>query len=123
MDYVIGKTAQTLFYYFGKHRHRFEAIIQENADPQEPMNRPHIRFNGKTLEENKERWPHAQNDALGYFLWLYCLLVRDQLVKPTIEDIETLALFPLYFQAISYWQDEDSGHWKETRKVEASSIG
>ena len=30
---------------------------------------------------------------------------------------------PLYFQAIRYWQDEDSGHWEERRKIEASSIG
>ncbi|NEQ53638.1 MAG: phosphorylase kinase [Leptolyngbya sp. SIO3F4] len=127
--YVIGevsvavKVVQTLLDYFGQHRHRFEKIIQGQADFQEPMNRPHIRFNGKTLEENEEGWPHAQNDALGYFLWLYCLLVRDELIEPTSEDVETLALFPFYFQAISYWQDEDSGHWEETRKVEASSIG
>ncbi|MEM7064698.1 MAG: glycoside hydrolase family 15 protein [Cyanobacteria bacterium P01_B01_bin.77] len=127
--YVMGetavavKTARTLLTYFGKHSHRFEAIIQEQVDPQNPMNRPHIRFNGQTLEENKERWPHAQNDALGYFLWLYCLLVGDELIEPTNEDVETLALFPFYFQAIRYWKDEDSGHWEETRKVEASSIG
>jgi phosphorylase kinase alpha/beta subunit len=39
------------------------------------------------------------------------------------SDVETLALFPLYFRAITYWQDEDSGHWEETRKISASSIG
>lgn len=127
--YVIGETAvavktvQTLLTYFSKHHQRFESIIQGQTDPQEPMNRPHIRFNGVTLEENEEGWPHAQNDALGYFLWLYCLLVRDDLIDPTAEDVETLALFPIYFQSIRYWQDEDSGHWEETRKVEASSIG
>ncbi len=120
---VAVKTVQTLLTYFGKHRHRFNAIIQGQADFQKPMNRPHIRFNGQTLEENEEDWPHAQNDALGYFLWLYCLLVRDDLIEPTSEDVETLALFPFYFQSISYWQDEDSGHWEETRKIEASSIG
>jgi hypothetical protein len=36
---------------------------------------------------------------------------------------ELLALLPLYFQTIQYWQDEDSGHWEERRKIEASSIG
>ena len=34
-----------------------------------------------------------------------------------------LALFPLYFDAVRYWEDQDSGHWEEIRKVEASSIG
>jgi len=34
-----------------------------------------------------------------------------------------LALFPRYFQAIRYWEDRDSGHWEEARKVSASSIG
>ena len=30
---------------------------------------------------------------------------------------------PEYFDAIRYWEDEDSGHWEETRKITASSIG
>ncbi len=34
-----------------------------------------------------------------------------------------MALFPLYLQTIAYWQDEDSGHWEEIRKISASSIG
>ena len=37
--------------------------------------------------------------------------------------MELLALFPKYFDAIRFWEDEDSGHWEETRKNEASSIG
>ncbi|MGK7890947.1 MAG: glycoside hydrolase family 15 protein [Leptolyngbyaceae cyanobacterium] len=127
--YVVGetdvavKTAQTLLSYFWRHRDRFDAVIQGTVDPNVVMNRPHIRFNGKTLEENEEKWPQAQNDALGYFLWLYCLLVRDDLITPSAEAVDTLALFPFYFEAIGYWQDEDSGHWEESRKVEASSIG
>ncbi len=87
------------------------------------MNRPHIRFNGETLEENSEKWSHAQNDALGYFLWFYCRLALAGHINPQPEDWEILGLFPLYFQAIRYWQDEDSGHWEEARKIEASSIG
>jgi phosphorylase kinase alpha/beta subunit len=37
--------------------------------------------------------------------------------------MEMLTLFPRYFEAIRYWADEDSGHWEEGRKIEASSIG
>ncbi len=47
------------------------------------------------------------------------------MLKPQLQqqDLEILALFPFYFQAIQYWEDEDSGHWEEDRKIEASSIG
>jgi len=38
------------------------------------------------------------------------------------EQLEILGLFPLFFQAVRYWEDEDSGHWEEARKIEASSI-
>jgi len=120
---IAVKTAQTLMDYFTKHRSRFENIIKEPSLAQNVMNRPHIRFKGETLAENPEYWPHAQNDALGYFLWFYCLLARDGLLSASESDVETLALFPLYFRAIAYWQDEDSGHWEETRKISASSIG
>lgn len=120
---IAVKTAQTLMAYFTKHRSRFESIIKEPSLAQNVMNRPHIRFKGETLAENPEYWPHAQNDALGYFLWFYCLLARDGLLRVSESDVETLALFPLYFRAIAYWQDEDSGHWEETRKISASSIG
>lgn len=127
--YVWGKTdiavqnVQTLMQYFSQHRSRFEAIIDQPSLAQTVMNRPHIRFDGETLEENPEHWPHDQNDALGYFLWFYCLLARDGYIELSESDVQTLALFPLYFRAIAYWQDEDSGHWEETRKVAASSIG
>jgi len=127
--YVTGKTdvavknIQAFLLYFQKHRQRFEDIIHGNADPADPMNRPHIRFDGRTLEELNETWSHAQNDALGYFLWLYCKLARAGLAPLQPEHLEILGLFPLFFQTVRYWEDEDSGHWEEARKVEASSIG
>ena len=54
---------------------------------------------------------------------MYGTLACRGLVKPSRDEIETLSLFPRYFEAIRYWADEDSGHWEETRKIEASSIG
>jgi phosphorylase kinase alpha/beta subunit len=87
------------------------------------MQRPHIRFNGQTLQELDQQWSHAQNDALGYFLWFYCQLACDRQLTPQPEEIEVLLLFSRYFEAIQYWQDEDNGHWEEARKIEASSIG
>lgn len=120
MTAAAQRTVETLASFFLKQRDRFEAIIEGRADPSAPMNRPQVRFNGMTLGEIKTGWSHAQNDALGYFLWLYCLLAGRECFHPKGE---LLALFVLYFEAIHYWKDEDSGHWEERRKVEASSIG
>ncbi|MEI6776117.1 MAG: glycoside hydrolase family 15 protein [Chloroflexales bacterium] len=109
--------------YFHLYRHRFDAIIRGEADPEVPMNRPHIRFDGKALREVNDDWSHAQNDALGYVLWLACRMAADDELALSSGDLELLGRFPLYFRAIRYWQDKDSGHWEEKRKVEASSIG
>lgn len=122
-DNVAVKNVQTLADYFNKHRYRFENIIENKVDPQEPMNRPHVRFDGRKLEEINHKWSHVQNDALGYFLWFYSKLANQGLINVQPQDIELLVLFVFYFEAINYWADEDSGHWEEARKVEASSIG
>lgn len=112
--------AKALAHYFRKYRHRFERIIAGTADPEDAMRRPHVRFDGARLSELAQPWAHAQNDALGYFLWLYCRLAGQGVLEP---EAELLRLFVDYLAAIRYWQDEDSGHWEERRKVSASSIG
>lgn len=117
------KNVTTFADYFIKHQWRFEKIISGELDFNNPMNRPHIRFNGDNLEEIDQKWSHAQNDALGYFLWLFCKLCNDQVIAVTQQQSQLLALFALYFDKIEYWQDEDNGHWEETKKIEASSIG
>ena len=111
---------EALAAFYRKYRNRFEAILEGRADPKLPENRPQVRFNGVNLLEISTRWPHAQNDALGYFLWFYCYFARTGRLVP---DRDLLALFALYFEAIRYWEDEDSGHWEERPKIEASSIG
>jgi phosphorylase kinase alpha/beta subunit len=113
----------TLMKYFIKHERRFLDIIENPSRADVPMNRPHIRFKGDSLEEIAEKWAHAQNDALGYFLWMFSKLVNENALAPGADQLSMLALFPAYFDAIRYWQDEDSGHWEEVRKVSASSIG
>jgi phosphorylase kinase alpha/beta subunit len=106
--------------FYRGHRARLEAIVLGKVDPGAIMHRPHVRFDGQTLAELPTHWAHAQNDALGYFLWLYC---REALTGRLQPDVQLLALFALYFAAIRYWQDEDSGHWEERRKIGASSVG
>ncbi len=114
---------QSLTAFFAKYRHRFTDIIDGKADPADPMQRPHIRFDGTHLTENSEKWAHAQNDALGYFLWLTCrLIIRGDLASNAV-DWALLAQLVRFWQVIEVWQDADSGHWEEVRKVAASSIG
>jgi phosphorylase kinase alpha/beta subunit len=52
-----------------------------------------------------------------------CRLVADGALRVGEAGVNTLARFPAYFEAIAYWEDADSGHWEEARKVESSSIG
>jgi phosphorylase kinase alpha/beta subunit len=120
---VATTNVQTLMVYFRKYQQRLTYIIEGQVDPAEIMQRPHIRFDGHHLEEIQQEWNHAQNDALGYFLWFYCQLARAGAIPPEPESMQTIALFPHYFQAICYSQDEDSGHWEEDRKISASSLG
>lgn len=123
-DFAVAcKTVSTLRDYFENHRSRFVEIIEGRADKNDPMQRPHIRFIGDTLEEIDQQWAHAENDALGYALWMAFHLANQGLHELTVEDCQVYALFPFYFQAIEYWHDPDSGHWEEARKIESSSIG
>ena len=120
---VAVENVKTLAKYFLKHKFRFETIIDGTADFHDPMNRPHVRFDGENLIETSQKWAHAQNDALGYFMWLFCLLHNCGVCPFSLEEKELLVLFTNYYLTICYWQDEDSGHWEEARKVESSSIG
>jgi len=113
----------TIAEFYRRHQRRFVEIIAGTADAQDPMNRPHIRFNGSDLTELPEKWAHAQNDALGYFLWLTGRLAIDGHLPPSHMPWDVLGLLLQYWQRIEVWQDEDSGHWEEVRKVAASSIG
>lgn len=112
---------RSLMAYFGKHRHRFTDIIAGRVDATDPMSRPHIRFDGDQLSELNEKWSHAQNDAIGAFLWLASRL--NEACQWSDNELGLLEDVARFLQAIEYWKDEDSGHWEEVRKVAASSIG
>jgi hypothetical protein len=114
---------QALLQFYRSQHPRLKSLIDRSADPSIVHNRPHIRFDGPRLIELAEKWPHAQNDALGYFLWLTALMLRSNALQMETADWETLTLLIHYFETIRVWEDEDSGHWEENRKVAASSIG
>ena len=109
--------------YFSKYLFRFDDIISGAVDRNDPMKRINVRLDGTTLEELPQKWSHAQNDALGYFVWLFCNLASERAFIVSGDELALMERFLDYFQAIRFWDDEDSGHWEERRKVEASSIG
>ena len=92
----------------------------------DPTTRWTGRISGSTGGRSR-RWPsngqHAQNDALGYLLWLSSQLIRDGWLKPGAAQILILGELVHVLRRHRYWEDEDSGHWEEARKIEASSIG
>ncbi len=117
------RAMQTLMQHFVQQLPQFDAIIHGQVDPADHYRRPAVKFVGDTLAPLPQPWPHAQNDALGYFLWLYCRLAQAKALVVDTAALEVLNRFPAYLQRIQYWQDADNGHWEEAAKVEASSLG
>ena len=100
---------------------RMSAIINEPSLKEDDQQRPHVRFDAHTLAEIKGDWAHAQNDALGYAMWMRFQLAS---IEPLdASECELWDMLARYFGAIEYWRDQDSGAWEESRKVNASSVG
>jgi GH15 family glucan-1,4-alpha-glucosidase len=111
--------------FFEKQLPRFREIINDPARvlKEDANRRPHIRFTAETLGELPEKWPHAQNDALGQALWFRFLLANTGVLPMRARDFVIYGIFPAYFEAIEYWRDRDSGAWEEGRKINNSSVG
>jgi len=105
--------------FFATQLPRFREIIDDPVRVlrEDANRRPHIRFTAQTLRELPEKWPHAQNDALGHALWFRFLLANTGVLPMSSEDYEIYGIFPAYFEAIEYWRDRDSGAWEEGRKI------
>ncbi len=116
---------QGLSQFLKSQRRRFREVIDDPAHTikDDATRRPHIRFTAQNSSELTEKWPHAQNDALGQVLWFRFVLANAGALPLTADDWDTYQLFPLYFDAIEYWKDKDSGAWEEGRKVNNSSVG
>lgn len=116
---------QGLTQFFEKQRPRFREIIDDPVGvlKEDANRRPHIRFTANNLSELPEKWPHAQNDALGQALWLRFVLANSGEMPMTAAELAVYELFPEYFEAIEYWQDRDSGAWEEGWKTNNSSVG
>jgi GH15 family glucan-1,4-alpha-glucosidase len=118
------KTLQGLSTFLKTQTHKMEAIIDHPKLGQNVQRRPHVRFDATTLKELEESWPHAQNDALAYVVWLRLrLAASDTQFQLSRDERGLFDLFPEYFRAIRYWEDLDSGAWEERRKINSSSVG
>jgi phosphorylase kinase alpha/beta subunit len=70
--------------------------------------------------EPRYDWANAQNDAIGYSLQLIGEAHKQGVIHANRELIDVVIS---YLETIRYWEDSDSGHWEEIKKVNASSIG
>lgn len=120
---IAAKIVAGLVQFFSTQKKRIADVLAGLTDPSDPMHRPHIRFDGKLLAEIDQKWAHAQNDALGYFLWIATRLIDGGHLQVDAATAQALAGTALFLEKIEYWRDEDSGHWEESRKQSASSIG
>lgn len=107
---------------FKNNQSKIDDIISGAVSPSEVMNRLPVRVEGDTLAATGQ-WPNAQNDSIGYALWIVSRAVLAGAVELGDDDRLIIDKLIAYLGAIAYWQDEDSGHWEEDRKLHASSIG
>lgn len=120
---IAANCVRSLLEFFRRSEMRFLAAFSAPSQLADPMRRPHIRFDGQRLIELPEKWAHAQNDALGGLLWLASGMLTAAVWRPSDIELQTLNRLARFLYVVRYWQDADSGHWEEVRKVSASSIG
>ncbi|MBL3643950.1 glycoside hydrolase family 15 protein [Peribacillus frigoritolerans] len=83
----------------------------------------HARYSTE-LKELPDEWGHAQNDAVGAFLWGVGEGYRHgKKVIRNQRDLEIVQKLVNYLECLQYWQSEDNGMWEENIEIHASSIG
>ena len=100
-------------------RQSFENSIESGQAPVTDGSRPPVRFTGEDSVPLYD-WANAQNDALGYALQFI-----GKVAKLDVIDVDRglINVLVSYLETVRYWEDADSGHWEEIKKVNASSIG
>ena len=107
---------------FATYEHMLDAVITGAADPNDIMTRPPARVVGDTLGLTGN-WSNAQNDSIGYTLWVVAEFVQHGALQLTAEDWDIITKLARYLNTIEYWHDADNGHWEEDRQLHAASIG
>jgi len=125
------KTLEGLTEFLRTQSQNMVKIIDEPELRNDIQQRPHVRFNAKTLREIEKGWAHAQNDALAYVAWLRFRLARSEpRFQLSENERDFYHLVPPYFQAIRYWEDfsiaahgKKGRGWKEPGLKSACWIG
>ncbi|MFS0863808.1 glycoside hydrolase family 15 protein [Fredinandcohnia sp. 179-A 10B2 NHS] len=104
-------------------RYEWKIDIHRNKKPIYLYEYIHSRYSTE-LKEMPVEWGHAQNDAIGAFLWgvgegyrLGQRVIRDE------KDIEIIQKLVDYLECLEYWHAADNGMWEENMEVHASSLG
>lgn len=105
-----------------KYESKLDNIISGATSADNVMDRPPVRVTGDTLDATGQ-WPNAQNDSIGYALWIIAKAMDGEIIALEEDDLRVLNKLVAYLSAIEYWQDKDSGHWEEDRAVHPASIG
>lgn len=76
------------------------------------------------LKEIPAEWGHAQNDAIGAFLWGVGEGFRNgkKVIRDDV-DLRIVQKLVNYLECLQYWQAADNGMWEENMEIHASSIG
>lgn len=104
-------------------RYEWKINIHTRHKPVHLFEYIHARYD-KDLTEIKEPWGHAQNDAIGLFIWNIAQGIRHR--KPILrdeKDREILQKLVWYLACVEYWDHPDNGIWEENLEVHASSVG
>jgi len=121
------------YYATAPQQNRFSQIIANPSLAKNPMNMPHIRFDGasKDLRDVYENgkpqvWSHSQIDAHGLFFTALGEALQEGFLQSSLLSKQRLAVllkYPLFLNKIEFSQFEDAGAWEEISRKNSSSIG
>lgn len=104
-------------------RYEWKIDIHTKQKPIFPYEYIHARYS-TDLTELEQPWGHAQNDAIGLFLWGIGEGMRNgKKMLRGEKDRQILQKLVSYLSCLEYWQLPDNGMWEEYIELHASSIG
>lgn len=104
-------------------RYEWKIDIHTKKKPQYLYEYIHARYD-TGLVEIDQPWGHAQNDAIGLFLWGVAQGVRHgKAVLRDENDRVIVEKLVRYLGCVEYWDHADNGMWEENMEVHASSVG
>ena len=104
-------------------RYEWKIDIHREQKPYHLFEYIHSRYSTELKEINQE-WGHAQNDAIGAFLWGVGEGVSNgRKVIRDDKDLHIVQKLVDYLECLQYWQAHDNGMWEENMELHASSVG